>query len=164
MTQQVIHTLEPVYDSDSRILILGTLPSVKSRETGFYYGNPRNRFYEVLSRLLKCNTPQTIAQKKEMLLAHGIALFDVLHSCDIRGSADSSIKNPVPNDFSGIFKTAQISMVFANGKKAYELYQKYCFMTTGRECIPLPSTSPANAAASMPRLLEAWKQILAFVK
>ena len=163
MTQRVIHTFEPVCDCHSKILILGTIPSVKSREVQCYYGNPRNRFYKVLGTLLHCEFPNDIAGKKKMLLKNGIALFDVLRSCDIHASADASIRNPQANDFSKIFDAAQIHMVFANGKKAYELYQRHCLPVTRRECICLPSTSPANAAADMDKLLASWAQILDYL-
>ena len=162
-SNRVTHTLEPVFDGRSRILVLGTIPSVKSREEGFYYGNPRNRFWAVVSGILGCPVPKTITQKKEMLANAGIALFDVLAACDISGSADTSIKNPAPNDFSEIFNKANIRMVFTNGKKAYALYQKLCFPKTRRECRALPSTSPANAAMTLSGLQESWAQILDYL-
>lgn len=158
------HPLKPVFDQNSRVLILGTFPSVKSRETMFYYGNPHNRFYKVLASLLKEEVPEDNVQKKEFLLRGKIAVFDVLRSCEIRGSADTSIKNPVPNDFSEIFRTADIRQVFANGKKAQELYEKYCLKETGRPSICLPSTSPANASASFERLSEQWAVILNYLR
>ncbi|MEA4853799.1 MAG: DNA-deoxyinosine glycosylase [Christensenella sp.] len=160
---RVLHSLEPVYHFNSRILILGTMPSVKSRETQFYYGNPRNRFWSVLSSVLQCTEPQNIRQKKEMLLRERIALYDVLAACDIHGSADASIRNAVPNDFSDILQTADIKMVYANGKTAFRLYQKLCFSATGRECICLKSTSPANASADFESLVRDWKQILVYL-
>lgn len=160
---RVTHSFGPVFDDQSRILILGSIPSVKSRREGFYYANPRNRFWEVLSTLLACPQPATVPQKEEMLKGAGIALFDVLAACDIEGSSDASIKNAVPNDFSEIFSAADIRMVFANGKKAYRLYQTLCFQATGRECIALPSTSPANAAAGLPFLLAEWSRILDYL-
>ena len=160
---RVIHTFEPIFDKNSRILILGTIPSVKSREEGFYYGNPRNRFWTVVSNLLRYPEPETIPHKKAMLADAGIALFDVLAACDIAGSADTSIKDPIPNDFSDIFHTADIRMVFANGKKAHALYCKLCLPKTGRECRVLPSTSPANAAMTLEMLEEGWTQILDYL-
>lgn len=157
---QIEHPLEPVFDGNSKILILGTFPSVKSRETMFYYGNPQNRFYCVLAALLGEEPPEDIPQKKKFLLRNGIAVYDVLRSCVIRGSADTSIKNPVPNDFSEIFRVANIRQVFTNGKKAGELYNRYCFKEIGWEAVCLPSTSPANAAASFEKLTAEWAVIL----
>ena len=154
------HTFGPVYDQNSRILILGSFPSVKSREQSFYYGHPQNRFWPLLSTLLKESLPQTIPDKRRMLLTHGIALWDVIESCTITGSSDSSIRDAEVNDFSLILKKAPIANIFANGAKAYDLYQKYAYPLTGRCSIKLPSTSPANAAWNMERLLDAWGVIL----
>ena len=156
----VKHAFEPVYDECSRVLILGTLPSVKSREQNFYYGHPQNRFWKVIATLYGEIVPQTIAQKKELLLKHQIAVWDVIAECDIYGSSDSSIKNVVPADISRILGRAPIRQIYANGAKAYELYNKYSLAATGREITKLPSTSPANAAFGMERLLEAWQVIL----
>ena len=156
----VKHAFEPVYDECSRVLILGTLPSVKSREQNFYYGHPQNRFWKVIAALYGEPVPQTIAQKKELLLKHQIAVWDVIAECDIYGSSDSSIKNVVPADISRILGRAPIRQIYANGAKAYELYNKYSLAATGREITKLPSTSPANAAFGMERLLEAWQVIL----
>lgn len=154
--ERVQHTFEPVYNSESRILIVGTMPSVQSRRQQFYYGNPRNRFYDVIAALLQCEKPQTIEQKKAMLLQGRIALYDVLESCDIKGSADSSIKNAKPHDFSPIFDTADIRSVYANGRAAYQYYQRFI----GKDITPLPSTSPANASFSLPRLIAEWSVIV----
>lgn len=158
--EKLCHPLEPVWNQCSKILILGTFPSVKSRETAFYYGNPRNRFWQVLAALLDAPCPQGVPQKKEFLLENGIAVFDVLKSCEIRGSADASIRRPQANDFSGILQAANIRAVFTNGKKAYEYYTKYCLADTGMESICLPSTSPANAAMTLEKLIAAWAVIL----
>lgn len=155
----VEHTFAPVYDSHSRILILGSFPSVKSREQNFYYGHPQNRFWKVLSRITRWREPETIGEKKEMLLANRIAVWDVIASCDIAGSSDSSIRNVEINDFDRILLEAPIQKIYANGAKAYDLYRKYAMEHTGREIIKLPSTSPANAAWNMERLCEAWKEI-----
>ncbi len=157
--ERVVHGFEPVYDEHSKILIVGTMPSVLSRKQSFYYGNPQNRFYGVLSRLLGCKKPETVEEKIHMLLSHGIAVYDVLKSCDIAGSADSSIKNARPNDFSPIFDTADIKRVFANGQTAYKYYIRFV-----GEAEVLPSTSPANAAFGMDRLIDAWAGILQFIK
>ena len=156
----VKHAFEPVYDECSRVLILGTFPSVKSREQNFYYGHPQNRFWKVIAALYGEIVPQTIAQKKELLLKHQVAVWDVIAECDIYGSSDSSIKNVVPADISRILGRAPIRQIYANGAKAYELYNKYSLAATGREITKLPSTSPANAAFGMERLLEAWQVIL----
>ncbi|MDL2236813.1 DNA-deoxyinosine glycosylase [Christensenellaceae bacterium OttesenSCG-928-K19] len=158
--ERVCHTFPPVYDSGSRILIVGTMPSVQSRSEGFYYGNPRNRFYEVLATLLGSRMPRTVEEKKEMLHLHHIAVYDVLKSCDIHGSADSSIRNAQPNDFSPIFKKAKIAQVFANGKTAYAYYRKYI----SRDVLCLPSTSPANASFSLQKLQDHWSVILGHLK
>lgn len=155
----VEHTFEPVYDKNSKILILGTFPSVKSRENQFFYGHPQNRFWKVIAQLTGEEVPKTIEEKKTLLLRNRIAIWDVIHSCKIIGSSDSSIQDVVVNDFSNILKNANIEKIYANGGKAYELYQKYAFEKTGREIIKLPSTSPANAGWSLERLCEAWKRI-----
>lgn len=158
--EHIVHSFEPVYDKDSEILILGTLPSVKSRENNFYYGHKQNRFWKVLATLLKEPVPDTIEEKKAMLLAHRIALWDVIQSCDIKGSSDSSIKNVQPTDIGMILEKTNITRIYANGNKAGQLYKRYQFPVTGREATVLPSTSPANAAWSLERLCEAWYVIL----
>lgn len=153
--EHIVHSFEPVYDKDSEILILGTLPSVKSRENNFYYGHKQNRFWKVLATLLKEPVPDTIEEKKAMLLAHRIALWDVIQSCDIKGSSDSSIKNVQPTDIGMILEKTNITRIYANGNKAGQLYKRYQFPVTGIEAMVLPSTSPANAAWSLERLCEA---------
>lgn len=158
--EHIVHSFEPVYDKDSEILILGTLPSVKSRENNFYYGHKQNRFWKVLATLLKEPVPDTIEEKKAMLLAHRIALWDVIQSCDIKGSSDSSIKNVQPTDIGMILEKTNITRIYANGNKAGQLYKRYQFPVTGIEATVLPSTSPANAAWSLDRLCEAWRVIL----
>ena len=158
--EHIVHSFEPVYDKDSEILILGTLPSVKSRENNFYYGHKQNRFWKVLATLLKEPVPETIEEKKAMLLAHRIALWDVIQSCDIKGSSDSSIKNVQPTDIGMILEKTNVTQIYANGNKAGQLYKRYQFPVTEIEATVLPSTSPANAAWSLARLCEAWKTIL----
>ncbi|MCI6682991.1 DNA-deoxyinosine glycosylase [Roseburia faecis] len=158
--EHIVHSFEPVYDKDSEILILGTLPSVKSRENNFYYGHKQNRFWKVLATLLKEPVPDTIEEKKAMLLAHRIALWDVIQSCDIKGSSDSSIKNVQPTDIGMILEKTNVTQIYANGNKAGQLYKRYQFPVTGIEATVLPSTSPANAAWSFDRLCEAWRVIL----
>lgn len=152
----VCHTFQPIFDKESRVLILGTFPSVKSREGMFYYHHPQNRFWKVMAGLCGEETPETIEEKKKMLLRHRIAIWDVIESCDIIGSSDSSIKNVTPADLSRVLSQADIREVFGNGQKACALYRKYCQKTVGREIVCLPSTSPANAACSLERLLERW--------
>lgn len=152
------HPIEPIYDKNSKILILGSFPSVKSREEGFFYGHPQNRFWRVLSAVYKVETLLTIEEKKKFLLENHIAVWDVIQSCDIVGSSDSSIKNVVPNDLQKILNEALIDKIFVNGKKAEQLYKKYIQLEIGREAICLPSTSPANAAWSLENLVEKWSK------
>lgn len=151
------HEFEPVYNEESKILILGTFPSVKSREQGFYYGHPQNRFWKLLAQICQCPVPESIEEKKQMLLDHHIAIWDVIASCEIVGSSDSSIRNVVPTDLSMVLKAASIERIYANGATAAKLYEKYQKDVVQREIIKLPSTSPANAAWNMERLYEAWK-------
>lgn len=155
----LVHTIDPVYDKDSEILILGSFPSVKSREQQFFYGHKQNRFWKVMAQVLGCETPESIAQKREMLISHHIAVWDVIASCEIAGSSDASIRNVTPNDLSPILSRADIRAIYTNGGKALELYRKYIFPVNGREAVSLPSTSPANAGYSLQRLVEAWKVI-----
>lgn len=154
------HGFDPVYREDSRILILGSFPSVKSREEQFFYGHPQNRFWKVLSGLLKVTLPQTIEEKRSMLLSHHIALWDVIAQCDIIGSSDSSIKNVIPNPIEDMVHKTQINRIYVNGKTAAKLYKKYVEEKTGIEAVVLPSTSPANAAYQMDRLIDSWQVIM----
>lgn len=155
----VSHDFEPVFDENSKVLILGTFPSVKSRENRFYYGHPQNRFWKVIAGLTESEVPQTIEEKKKLLLEHGIAIWDVIESCDIIGSSDSSIKNVVPADIERVVANSKIQNIYANGGTAKKLYEKYSQKKTGWEIIGLPSTSPANAAYSLERLLECWQEV-----
>ena len=155
----IVHPISPLYDENSEVLILGSFPSVKSREQGFFYGHPQNRFWKVTAAVFGERTPETVEEKKEFLLRNHIALWDVIGSCEIEGSADSSIRNVIPNDLSVILKSADIKGIFVNGKTAYKYYRKYTEKATGREAVCLPSTSPANAAWTLERLLESWKNI-----
>ena len=150
----------PVYDRNSRILILGSFPSVKSREAAFFYGHPQNRFWPLMGRILGCEIPVDIAGRKAMMLEQRIALWDVIEECDIIGSSDSSIKNVVPVDIMRILDEADIRGIYCNGSTSYNLFMKYLFTICRREAIKLPSTSPANAAWSMDRLFEEWKTIV----
>ena len=154
-----LHSIPPVYDGGSKILILGSFPSVASREVGFFYGHRRNRFWQVLSSLLGVSEPETVEDKKTLLISHGIALWDVIASCEIVGSADSTIRDAMPNDLYVILSAAHIRAVFVNGKTALKYYDKYMMDKYGIEAICLPSTSPANAAFSLQRLVEGWSVI-----
>lgn len=154
------HPLAPISNSHSSILILGSFPSVMSRKTGFYYANPQNRFWRILCTLFQEEVPPTTQAKTEFLLNHDLALWDVVHSCDILGSSDASIQNVIPNDIDTLIKTSSISKIYANGNLAYNLYMKFCFLQTGIPIVKLPSTSSANANVSVERLLKAWELIL----
>ena len=151
------HPFPPLYNKDSRILILGSFPSVKSREQMFFYGHPQNRFWKVVSTVFRCDEPKTIEEKKRFLFEKGIALWDVIASCEITGSSDSSIKNVKVNDLSVILKEANIGQIFVNGRTAEKYFKKYTKALINRDAICLPSTSPANAAWSVNRLIEEWK-------
>ena len=155
----IFHPFPPLYNEDSRILILGSFPSVKSREQKFFYGHPQNRFWKVTAAVFDCAVPQTIEEKRQFLLEHGVALWDTIASCDIVGSSDSSIKNVVPNDLTPILEGAKIERIFVNGKTSEKYYNRYIRDKIGREALCLPSTSPANAAWSVERLVEAWQVI-----
>lgn len=150
------HPFPPLYDKNSKVLILGSFPSVKSREQMFFYGHPQNRFWKVVSAVMGTDTPVTIEEKNDFLHANHIALWDVIASCNITGSSDSSIKNVVANDLTEILKNADIRQIFVNGKTAEKYYNKYIRDTIGREAVCLPSTSPANAGWSVDRLVDAW--------
>ena len=159
MTEYIVHPFEPFFRADSKILIVGSLPSVKSRENGFYYGHPQNRFWKVIAGLTESEVPQTIEEKKKLLLEHGIAIWDVIESCDIIGSSDSSIKNVVPADIKRVVANSKIQNIYANGGTAKKLYEKYIYPVNGIKAHKLPSTSPANAGYSLDRLKEAWAEI-----
>lgn len=152
----LVHPVEALYNENSQILILGTFPSVKSREMKFFYSHPQNRFWRVMAKLCNAEAPKTVQDKRKLILDNNFALWDVIHSCDIEGSADSSIKNVVPNDISKILKNSRVSRIFVNGRKAESLYKKYLEEQTGITAVCLPSTSPANASWSEERLYEYW--------
>ena len=156
----VIHEIPPVFDDRSKILILGSFPSVKSREGQFFYHHKQNRFWKVLAAVFEDTLPETIEEKKEFLLRHNIAIWDVIASCDIEGSSDSSIKNVVPTDPNRILEESEVERIFCNGKASGNYYKKYQESRTGIEATVLPSTSPANAAFSLEKLIEIWKCIL----
>ncbi|MBR3768636.1 MAG: DNA-deoxyinosine glycosylase [Clostridia bacterium] len=156
----IVHPFPPYYDENSEILILGSFPSVKSREEMFFYGHPQNRFWKVISAVTESDIPVTIEQKKELLLRNKIALWDVIASCEIEGSSDSSIKNVVPNDISGILKNSKVKKIYVNGKTAEKYYNKYIKEKIGMSAICLPSTSPANAKCTLEKLISEWKKNL----
>jgi len=158
--EQLVHPFPPTWDEHSEILILGSFPSVKSREMAFFYGHPQNRFWRVVAALYEDNTPQTVEERHAFLLRHHIALWDVIASCTIVGSSDSSIRDAVPNDIRPILAGAPIRGIYTNGQTSSRLYIKYLLPQISREAICLPSTSPANAAWSFDRLTEAWSVIL----
>ena len=158
-SEQVIHPIPPVFDSASRILILGSFPSVKSREMMFFYGHPQNRFWKVAAAVFEEEVPVTVPERRAFLLRNHIAAWDVIASCRIRGSSDASIRDVVPNDLSRILAAAPISQIYVNGRTAEKMYRKYTEPATGRPCICLPSTSPANAAWNMDLLVQAWSRI-----
>ncbi|MBQ8163476.1 MAG: DNA-deoxyinosine glycosylase [Clostridia bacterium] len=155
----IYHQIPPVYDKDSKILILGSFPSVKSRENMFFYGHGQNRFWQVTSTVFEAPLPKSIEEKREFLLKNHIAVWDVIGSCDIQGSSDSSIKNVTPNDIGMILNTADIKNIYVNGKTAEKYYNKYIKNKIGREAICLPSTSPANASWTLHKLIEKWREI-----
>jgi len=157
--EHVVQTFAPVYDIDSTVLILGTLPSVKSRESCFYYGHPQNRFWKVLAEIFEEPVPQTIDEKKGLLLRNRVAIWDVVESCDIIGSSDSSIKNVTAADVASLLQETGITKVYANGGLAKKLYDRFLAEKTGVAAVQLPSTSPANARFSLTDLVNEWKQI-----
>lgn len=158
--QSFVHPVPPLYNESSKTLILGSFPSVKSREMQFFYGHPQNRFWKLLARLFDEEVPQTVEQKKELVLSHNLALWDVIHSCTITGSSDSSIRDVVPNNISVVLQNSNVDRIFANGATAFKLYNKYILPQTNIEAVKLPSTSPANAMFSLDRLEKEWEQVI----
>lgn len=154
---RIEHPIPPLYGPDSRVLILGSFPSVKSREAQFFYGHPQNRFWKVLAALCEAEVPANVEEKKTLVLSHGFALWDVIASCEIVGSSDSSIKDVIPNDLRPILEGSLVDRIFCNGGISYKLYEKYIRSVIGIPAVCLPSTSPANAAWSLERLTQAWK-------
>ena len=155
-----IHPIPPLFNAYSRVLILGSFPSVKSREAMFFYGHPQNRFWRVLADVFGEAPPETVEEKKSLALRRGVALWDVIAQCEIAGSSDASITGVVPNDLSVILNAADIRAVFCNGNTAYTHYNKYCRAQTGQEAMVLPSTSPANARWTREKLLQVWSAAL----
>jgi hypoxanthine-DNA glycosylase len=158
MKEHIIHPIPPFFDEGSRILILGSFPSVRSREQMFFYGHPQNRFWKVLAQIFEDDVPDTVADKKVFLARHHVALWDVIGECDIKGSSDSSIENVKANDLSLILGVADIRGIFVNGKTAEKYYRKYIENETGRKAVCLPSTSPANAAWKIEELVRVWQE------
>ena len=162
------HPFKPIFDKNSKILILGSFPSVVSRKFGFYYANPQNRFWRVLAQILNAPPPETTDEKINFLLAHRIAIYDAAISCEIKGSSDAKMSKIVPVNLEPIFKTANITQIYANGDKAHEICEKYLktqiLNATGREAVKLPSTSPANANFSLERLVQEWMVIAEALK
>lgn len=158
--QLIEHSIDPIFDARSRLLMLGTMPSPKSREQGFFYGHPQNRFWKVLAAVFGAPVPKSIPEKRAFLLEHRIALWDVLASCEIAGASDASIRNPKPNDLRRILDRAPIERIFCTGAKAAQLYRRLCEPTTGIPCLQLPSTSPANAAMRLDDLIEVYRSAL----
>lgn len=156
MKEHIVHPIPPFYDKDSTILILGSFPSVKSREQMFFYGHPQNRCWKVIASVFSDEVPDTIPAKKAFLKKHHIAMWDVIGSCDITGSSDSSIENVTANDITKILGCSKVTRIFVNGKTAEKYYKKYTEKNTGIKAVCLPSTSPANAAWSIERLTETW--------
>lgn len=157
--EALIHPIPPTYDKDSRILILGSFPSPKSRQSGYFYGHPQNRFWKVMAALFQEDVPTTVEEKHALLVRNHIAAWDVIQSCTITGASDSSISDVVVNDLRPILETADIRQIFLNGKTAYKHYQKYTQPIIQRAAVCLPSTSPANAVWSLEKLIDAWSII-----
>ena len=155
-----VHPFEPLWDEHSQILILGSFPSVRSREIGFYYGHPQNHFWKLMSILYQDDMPYSVAERKSFALKHGFALWDAIKSCTITGSSDSSIREAVPNDIAFLLRNSSIQRVFCNGCEAFKLYERYCAPECGMRVTLLPSTRAANAAWSIEKLAESWKIIL----
>ena len=156
----VTHEFPALYDRESQVLMLGSIPSPKSREMAFYYGHPQNRFWKVMAIVLGESVPETIAQKKAMLEKHHLALWDVLDSCTIVGASDTSIEDPVVNNIKELVEKSKVTRIFCTGATAYNLYQKFCAKEVGINAVKLPSTSPANCAVSLEKLVEAYKKVL----
>lgn len=157
--RHVVHEFPPLYDESSEILILGSMPSPKSREQGFYYGHPANRFWRVMAAVLGAPFPETVEERKALMLSNHIALWDSLIECDIAGASDSSIKNPVPSDIPRLIGRTRIARIYTTGNVAHRFYKRYNYPKTGIEAVKLPSTSPANCAVSLERLIEAYSVI-----
>lgn len=155
----ILHPIPPTFDSQSRILILGSFPSVKTREMGYFYGHPQNRFWKVAAAVFEEEVPVTVEERHAFLLRCRIALYDSIQQCTIVGSSDSSIRDVIPSDLRPILQSAPIRQIYCNGRKSYEMYHRYIEPQVLRPAVVLPSTSPANAAWSLERLIDAWRVI-----
>lgn len=160
MPQAQVHPIPPLFDASARVLILGSFPSVKSREAMFFYGHPQNRFWRIMAALTGCPVPQSVEEKKTLILSNHFALWDSIGSCTIAGSSDSSIRDVVPNDLRIIVDHAPIERIFCNGAASLKYYRRYNEPLLGRHAELLPSSSPANAAWSLESLIDAWRVIL----
>ena len=156
---RIDHPFGPLYSDHSKILILGSFPSVKSREQNFFYGHPQNRFWKVIASVFDEPVPATVEEKKELIISHDLALWDSIAGCEITGSSDASIRNARPNDIGIILSSCSIAQIYCNGRKSHELFRKYIEPVIQRGAVCLPSTSPANAQWSLDRLTEAWSAI-----
>ena len=159
-SQRIFHPFAPLFNEASRILILGSFPSVRSREQNFYYGHPQNRFWKVIAALYHRETPVTVTEKKELILQNGLALWDSVASCTVTGSSDASIREVKANDLHRILDRCRIEQICCNGKTSWQYYEKLIRPQTGMEALCLPSTSPANARWTLPELTEAWSVII----
>ena len=157
--KKIAHPFPPLFDENSRVLILGSFPSVKSREAMFFYGHPQNRFWKLIAALYGEDVLESIEEKKNLILRHNLALWDSIKSCTITGSSDSSVKDVVPNDLAEILDNSKVDKIFCNGALSHKIYMKYIYPTTKIEATKLPSTSPANAAFSLERLIKEWSKI-----
>ena len=154
--ETVVHPIPLFAEGEPKVLILGSFPSVRSRESGFFYGHPQNRFWRVIAALTGDPAPKTVDYKKRLLAKNGIALWDVIGKCRITGSSDSSIRDDEPNDVAAFLKDHPVKAVFTNGNTAHRAYEKYILPLTGVKDIYLPSTSPANAAFGFEKLCDNW--------
>lgn len=161
--ERIVHPLKPLYDNNSKILILGSFPSIKTREYGFFYGHPQNRYWKLMESLFNENLSRDIGERRDFILRHNIAMYDSIYECEIIGSSDASIKNVVPSDLSKIFENGNIKEVFCNGATSYKYYKKYHRNKYNIDGIKLPSTSPANARYRLDDLIEEWKIILQYL-
>lgn len=157
--KKTVHPIPPLYNENSEKLILGSFPSIKSREAMFFYGHPQNRFWKLIAKIFDEETPNTIEEKTKLILTHNLSLWDSIHSCVITGSSDSSVKDVVANNLSVILNNSRVGQIYCNGALSHKMYMKYIYPQTKIKAVKLPSTSPANAAFSIDRLYEQWKII-----
>lgn len=158
--ETIVHPLKPLYNEESKILILGSFPSIKTREYGFFYGHPQNRFWPIMEELFNTKLSTDIDERREFILKNKIAMYDSIFQCDIIGSSDASIQNVIPSDLSEIFAKAKIEKVYCNGATSHKYYKKYHEKKYGIKAVALPSSSPANARYRIEDLVRVWSQIL----